>query len=59
MKIPYTLLVAFLPLVHSKGNKNAQSLPKVDLGYQIHQAIYYDVSDFLPMPSPVLNSISR
>ena len=44
MKFTCVLAVAILPLAHSMSTKRSQSLPTVDLGYEIHQAIYYDVS---------------
>ena len=44
MKFTYVLAVVILPLVQSMSTKKSQSLPTVDLGYEIHQAIYYDVS---------------
>jgi hypothetical protein len=43
MQLRWTLLLMSLsPLITAHRGK--EKLPTVDLGYEIHQAIYYDVS---------------
>lgn len=62
MKFPYCWLLVFLPLAHSIPSTNSESLPTVDLGYEIHQALYYDVSKISPQSTftniPISLSIS-
>jgi hypothetical protein len=45
--LPNFSLLALLLLAHSISTRG-QSLPTVDLGYEIHQALYYDVSRLFP-----------